>query len=155
MNVFLFLADGFEEIEAVTTIDVLRRGGVEVQVVSIGDDLVITGAHHIAVKADVLFGDVDFKDAKLLILPGGMPGTTNLGNHAGLTKLLLNQNKKGGLIAAICAAPSILGKLHLLRNQTAVVYPGFEEYLSEAYIGKENVVTSCNILTARGPCFSL
>lgn len=151
MNVFLFLANGFEEIEAVATIDVLRRGGVTLTTISIHDTLQVTGAHEMVLQADELFTDVDFSKAEMLILPGGMPGTTNLGNHSGLTKLLLNQNKKGGLIAAICAAPSILGKLHLLRNQTAVCYPGFEDQLLEAYIGKEDVVISGNIITAKGP----
>ena len=149
--VYLFLADGFEEIEAVATVDVLRRGGVDLKTVSVGDTLTVTGAHGVSVSADMLFADGDYANAKMLILPGGMPGTKNLGEHGGLVKLLQEHNKKGRWIAAICAAPSILGKLLILRNQQAVCYPGFEDALVEAYVRKERVMVSGNIVTSRGP----
>jgi 4-methyl-5(b-hydroxyethyl)-thiazole monophosphate biosynthesis len=87
----------------------------------------------------------------MLILPGGMPGTLNLGEHLGLTTLLRDHNKKGRWIAAICAAPSILGKMHILRNQQAVCYPGFEDQLEEAFVSKDRVMVSGNIVTSRGP----
>lgn len=153
--IHLFLATGFEELEAVGTIDVLRRAEIEVTTVSITDEHAVVGAHNIPVVADKLFAEVDFSGSQMLVLPGGMPGTLNLGEHHGLMQLLKEQNKRGGKIAAICAAPSILGKMHILRNQQAVCYPGFEDQLEEAFIGKDNVVVSGNIITSRGPGFAV
>lgn len=152
---YLFLAQGFEEIEAVAVIDVLRRAGVDTTTVSITDDRLVAGAHNVTIQADALFSELNFSDARLLILPGGMPGTANLGGHSGLMQLLKDHNRRGGKIAAICAAPSILGKMHMLRNQQAVCYPGFEHELVEAFIGKDNVVVSGNIITSRGPGFAM
>lgn len=153
--VYLFLATGFEELEAVATIDVLRRAEIELTTVSVTDEHVVLGAHNVPLIADKLFSEVNCVGAQMLILPGGMPGTLNLGEHQGLTQLLREHNKRGGKIAAICAAPSILGKMHILRNQQAVCYPGFEEQLEEAFIAKENVVLSGNIITSRGPGFAM
>lgn len=149
--VYLFLGTGFEEVEAVATIDVLRRAEVELTTVSVMNDRLVEGAHGVGIMADKMFDEVDYSKAKMLILPGGMPGTLNLGAHVGLVDLLREQNKKGRWIAAICAAPSILGKIHLLRNQQAVCYPGFEDQLEEAFISKERVMVSGNIVTSRGP----
>lgn len=146
---FVFLAEGFEEIEAIATIDILKRAEVDVVSVSVGSTLEVTGAHGITVKADALFEEEVFLDAQCLILPGGMPGTTNLEAHRGLNKLLVEQNKKGGLIAAICAAPMILGKNYLLRNHDAICYPGFESHLDSAFISKLSTVKSGNIITAK------
>ena len=149
--VYLFLGTGFEEVEAVATIDVLRRAEVELTTVSVMNERSVEGAHGVCIEADKMFDDVDFSKAEMLILPGGMPGTLNLGKHEGLLALLREQNKKGRWIAAICAAPSILGKMHLLRNQQAVCYPGFEDQLDEAFVSKERVMVSGNIVTSRGP----
>ncbi len=149
--VYLFLADGFEEVEAIATVDVLRRGGVEIKTVSINGGFTVKGAHGVSVDADMLFDEAECADAKMLILPGGMPGTKNLGEHQGLIKLLQDHNKKGRWIAAICAAPSILGKLLILRNHQAVCYPGFEDALVEACVKRERVMVSGNIVTSRGP----
>ena len=149
--VYLFLGTGFEEVEAIATIDVLRRAEVELTTVSVMNTLSVEGAHGVCVEADKMFDEVDFSNAEMLILPGGMPGTLNLGEHVGLTTLLREHNKKGRWIAAICAAPSILGKMHILRNQQAVCYPGFEDQLEEAFVSKDRVMVSGNIVTSRGP----
>ena len=149
--VYLFLATGFEEVEAVATIDVLRRAEVELTTVSVMNERAVEGAHGVRIEADKMFDEVDFSGADMLILPGGMPGTLNLGEHMGLTTLLRDHNKKGRWIAAICAAPSILGKMHILRNQQAVCYPGFEDQLEEAFVSKDRVMVSGNIVTSRGP----
>src|ERR1035437_5610510 len=114
MKVFIFLADGFEEIEAIAPIDIFRRADIDVTTVSISNEKSVRGAHNITVQADCLFKEVDFSTNDLLYLPGGMPGTRNLDAHEGLKNLLLKQADNNKKIAAICAAPSILGKLGLL-----------------------------------------
>ena len=149
--VYLFLGTGFEEVEAVATIDVLRRAEVELTTVSVMGERSVAGAHGVRIEADKMFDEVEFLNSDMLILPGGMPGTLNLEAHAGLANLLREQNKKGRWIAAICAAPSILGKMHLLRNLQAVCYPGFEDQLEEAFVSKERVMVSGNVVTSRGP----
>lgn len=149
--VYLFLGTGFEEVEAVATIDVLRRAEVELTTVSVMNERAVEGAHGVRIEADKMFDEVDLSKAEMLILPGGMPGTLNLGAHEGLVASLREQNKRGGWIAAICAAPSILGKMHLLRNRGAVCYPGFEDQLEEAFVSKDRVKVSGNIVTSKGP----
>ena len=149
--VYLFLGTGFEEVEAVATIDVLRRAEVELTTVSVMNERIVEGAHGVRIEADKMFDEVDCTNAEMLILPGGMPGTLNLGEHEGLINILREQNKRGGWIAAICAAPSILGKMHLLRNREAVCYPGFEDQLEEAFVTKDRVKVSGNIITSKGP----
>jgi len=150
MKVFLFLADGFEEIEAMAPVDIFRRAGIEVMTVSISDEKLVRGAHNISIMADSLFSETDFSDNDLLYLPGGMPGTKNLDAHEGLKKLLLKQASSNKKIAAICAAPSILGKLGLLNGKEAICYPGFEDQLTGAVLSKEKVVKSGAISTAKG-----
>ena len=108
-KVYVFLADGFEEIEGLTVVDLLRRAGAEVTTVSINGTKKVCGSHNIRLEADALFEETDYSDAAILVLPGGMPGTKHLGAHKGLTELLLKVNEAGGGIAAICAAPSVLG----------------------------------------------
>ncbi len=150
-RVFLFLASGFEEIEAVATIDILRRAQIDITVVSITGQKTVKGAHGITIEADSLFEQTDFNSGNMLILPGGMPGTKNLELFAPLSKLIGEYYKKGKFLAAICAAPSILGKMHLLRNEEVICYPGFEEFLNEAVISKQKVIRSNKIITAKGP----
>ena len=150
MKVYAFLADGFEEIEAITPIDLLRRAGVDVCTVSVHASKAVSGAHGMTLMADALYEECDFTDADLLFLPGGMPGTTNLEAHAGLCELLRQHNEEGKLIAAICAAPSILGKLGLLEGKKATCYPGFENFLGESDTDA-SVVISDNITTGEGP----
>lgn len=150
MLVYLFLANGFEEIEAITPIDILRRANINIKTVSISDTKEVTGAHGIITQADLLFTEVDFSINDMLILPGGMPGTKNLDAHQALKALLTKQYEKGGKIAAICAAPSILGKIGILVGKEAICYPGFEDALTGALISKHLVVKSENIITAKG-----
>jgi len=151
MNFFLFLAEGFEETEAVVTLDILRRGGLEVITVSVTGRNTVTGAHGIAVVADQLFDETDFSEAEMLVLPGGNPGTENLSVHDGLRALLLRFGSEGKRMAAICAAPSILGELELLEGKRAAVYPGCENALKGAIVIDAPVVKDGNIITAKGP----
>ena len=145
---YLFLTHGFEEIEAVETIDILRRADLPLTTVSVEDALEVKGAHNVVVKADALLSETDFNDAKMLILPGG---TVRLFDFEKLTNLLIEHNHNGGLIAAICAAPSILGKLGILEGKTATCYPGFEQYLTGAQVVDKRVVKCGNIITGKGP----
>lgn len=149
-NVYVFTADGFEEIEGLTVVDLMRRAGAQVRMVSISDGLAVKGSHGIEIKADTFFDDVDFDQADLLVLPGGMPGTLHLGEHEGLTGLLQDFAAKGKRVAAICAAPSVLGGLGLLKGKRAVCYPGFEDKLTGAQVEMEEVVTDGCITTSRG-----
>lgn len=148
-NILLFLADGFEEIEAITAIDIIRRGEIEVITVSINKTLQVKGSHGIIVLADELIEDVNFNDSKMLILPGGMPGTLNLEKNIILKEKIELFHKNRKYIAAICAAPSILGKLGILDGKKAVSYPSFEKFLYGATIG-EKIEMDGNIITATG-----
>jgi DJ-1 family protein len=151
----IFLATGFEEIEAIATIDVLRRGNVPVTIVSITKELKVTGAHNINIVADALFEDVAFDGSELLILPGGMPGAQNLQNHRVLGKLLQSHFKQNKLVAAICAAPKVFGHLNILNGKKATCYPGFENELLGAVLSDEGTVRDGNVITAKGPAFAI
>lgn len=147
---YVFLAEGFEEIEALTQTDVLKRAGIDVINVGVTGEFV-KGAHGIVVKSDISLSDAFEKnDAEGIILPGGMPGTTNLFESEKLNIMIKKAYDEKKLIAAICAAPSILGKLGLLKGKKATCYPGFEETLFGAKISKKNVVKDENIITSRG-----
>lgn len=146
----VFLADGFEEIEGLTVVDLLRRAGIETQTVSVTGSREITGSHKIPVRADILFEDADVSAAELYVLPGGMPGTKRLAAHESLGKLLLDAAASGKKVAAICAAPSVLGGLGILKGKRAACYPGFEDQLTGAEVSMEQVVVSGNIITSRG-----
>lgn len=149
---YVFFADGFEEIEALSTVDVLRRAGMNVVTVSVHDDTLVTGAHGVPVEADALFEDLDFADAQWLILPGGMPGATNLRNCEPLCDLLLEHYNKGGWVAAICASPTIVfGPLGILKEHEAVCYPGMESTLNCRTMKQDFVVVSGNVVTGKGP----
>lgn len=153
---YLFLADGFEEIEALTPVDVLRRAGMKVNTVSISSSRQVTGAHGVNVMADLVFDPVLFKSIDWLILPGGMPGASNLYDFAPLQGLLKAHDKEGGKIAAICAAPAVvLGQLGLLEGQKATCYPGFEELCKGAEMIDEPVVVSNNFVLGNGPANAL
>lgn len=147
--IYLFLADGFEEIEALTVVDLLRRAELEIQTVSIKSDRLVTGAHKIPVVADITFEDISTDHIDAIILPGGMPGTTNLSKHKDLSKLLLEQHANKRFIAAICAAPSILGDLGILEGRQAVCFPGFESRLKGATVGEDKVVRDGHVITSK------
>lgn len=148
---FVFIATGFEETEAIGTVDVLRRGGIETYTVSITGGKQVSGAHGINVVTDLLFEEADFSDADALILPGGMPGSNNLNAFEPLKELLLEQYRKEKTVAAICAAPLVLGGLGLLKNRKATCYPGFELKLIGAEVTQDVAVTDGHVITGKGP----
>ena len=149
-KVYIFLAEGYEEIEALTVVDLLRRANINITMVSVTGSELVTGAHGITTIADILFEDTEFKDADMLVLPGGMPGTVNLSKHDGLSRLLKVFHEKGKDLAAICAAPRILGTKGLLSGKNATCYPGNEESLIGARYQDADVVTDGNIITSKG-----
>lgn len=150
--IYIFMADGFEETELTAPADILIRAGHEVKLVSVNGDMTVAGAHGIRYAADLAFDDCDFSDSELLILPGGMPGTANLQEHEGLKKLLTETHAAGGRIAAICAAPSVLGAYGICEGKSVTCYPGFEDKLTgAAKAGGFKVVTDGNITTSKGP----
>ena len=147
---YVFLADGFEEIEALTVVDILRRDNILTETVSITDNKQVTGAHMITVIADRTISEIKTSEAALLVLPGGMPGTLNLKECAKLTEMLTEFNSTNRRIAAICAAPTVLGELGMLEGKKAVCYPGMEDKLKGAIVSADEVVTDGNITTSRG-----
>ena len=151
MNALVFLATGFEELEAVGTIDILRRGNIETTTVSVTGNKTVTGVHNIQVIADELFENIDCSTYDALVLPGGGPGSEMLNKHDGLRKAIAEHNEKGKLIAAICASPRVFGSMGLLNGKKATCYPGIEPELIGATILNESTVTDGNIITGRGP----
>lgn len=149
-NTAIFLAEGFEEIEGLMVADLLRRAGIKVDLVSISDSLIVTGSHQISITADKLMKEIDFNDYGLLVLPGGMPGTMRLGECSMLGEELIKACEKGKRIAAICAAPTVFGKLGLLKGRRACCYPDMEEGLIGAEVSFEQVTVDGNIITSRG-----
>lgn len=148
--IYLFLAEGFEEIEALTPVDVLRRAGLEVKTVAVGESKTVKGAHGIEVIADILESELKNDVPEAIILPGGMPGTTNLEGSEAVINTLMQSIINGSLVCAICAAPSILGIMGCLKHKNATCYPGFEEYLDGATFTDERVIRDGNIITAKG-----
>lgn len=146
--IYLLLADGFEDTEALCPLDLLRRGGLTVRTVGVTGKLV-RSSHGVTVTADILPDEVE-NDCDLLLLPGGMPGAKNLDESPVTDRLIESAVKRGGRIGAICAAPFILGKRGLLDGKRAVCFPGFEGFLTGATVVKDNVVTDGNITTAIG-----
>lgn len=150
----IFIGVGFEEIEVITTVDVLRRGGMDVDLITVSGNEDVEGAHQIHVKCDRLFYNVDYTEYDILILPGG-PGIENLKKHEGLMNLIPSFYNDGKKIAAICAAPSILGELGLLEGVTAVCYPGYEDRLIGANVGYLPVVMDGRIITAKSAGYAM
>ena len=146
----IFLADGFEEIEALTVVDLLRRAGIEITTASIMGRKSVEGSHKITVEADALLEDLDFDSFDMLILPGGMPGTTNLDNCAPLKAQIQKFADAGKLLAAICAAPTVYGGMGLLKGKKATCYPGREGDLTGAEVQTTEVVKDGNFITSRG-----
>ena len=154
-KIFVFLADGFEEIEALAPVDILSRGGQDVYTVSTNGSSWVTGSHGITVKADMLFEDAPLEQADMLLLPGGMPGSKNLDEHEGVCEALVAQDQRKGRIGAICAAPMVLGHLGLLKGRRATCSPGFESHLTGAEYTKELYTIDGHIITGEGPAASL
>ena len=145
----LLLADGFEEIEALTPVDLLRRAGLDVKTIAVNGSCA-TGSHGITVKCDLNCEEADLSDISMAIFPGGMPGSTNLDASPFTDKVIDAVQKNNGRLAAICAAPLVLGRRGLLKGKKATCYPGFEKELVGATVVNESVVTDGNITTARG-----
>lgn len=154
-KVYEFLANGFEEIEALAPVDILRRGGVDIKTVSITGSNMVESSHGVTIKADLKFEDAEFGDADMLLLPGGMPGSTNLNSHEGVRNALLAQASSGKRIGAICAAPMVLGSLGLLKGKKATCSPGFQKYLTGAEYTGELYQEDGLIITGEGPAASL
>lgn len=152
-KIYVFMADGFEDVEALIPVDVLRRGGVDVTTVSVmGDSQVVESAHGVQIVADALMDDCDFSDADLLLLPGGMPGASNLYNHPGVREALNNQAASNKRIAAICASPAVvLAQMGLLEGCNVTCYPGFEQMLRGARYTGALCTVDGNITTGEGP----
>ncbi len=146
----IFFADGCEEIEGLAVVDIIRRAKMDITTISITGKKEVTGSHQITFLTDALFGDVDFSELDGIILPGGMPGTLNLGAHAGVTAQVKAFAEAGKLVCAICAAPSVLGACGILNGKKATCHPGFEEKLTGASVSYDNVVTDGNVITSRG-----
>ena len=146
----VFFGTGYEEIEALTVVDLLRRVGIETVCVAIDNESYVTGSHNICVAMDTGIDMLDFDCFDILVCPGGMPGTKKLEACTKLTEQLHKFYENGKLIAAICAAPSIFGHMGLLKGKKACIYPGMETELSEAEVCFDKVVKSGNIITSRG-----
>ena len=149
--IYLFFATGTEEVEALATVDIIRRAGLPLQIVSITGEPIVTGAHGIRVEADALIEDIDFSIADMLILPGGMPGATNLAAHQLLNEQIMEHAATGKPLAAICAAPLVYGRLGLLAGKRATCYPGFEGELAGATYTAALVEQDGQFITGKGP----
>jgi len=148
----IYLAEGFEEIEALTTADILRRADIKVDLVALGGNLQVTGAHNIKVIADILIEEIILETYNIMILPGGMPGTVNLDSSNILKKQIIDFDLEEKYIAAICAAPLVIGKMGFLENREATCYPGVESQLFKAiYRDDLDVIVDGNFITSRGP----
>jgi 4-methyl-5(b-hydroxyethyl)-thiazole monophosphate biosynthesis len=148
--VYVHLAEGFEEIEVTTIVDILRRAEIETKTVSIGEKRVV-GAHGVPITADLVFEEADYSTCDMIVLPGGIPGTTNLQEHKGLRESILAFASVNRWIAAICAAPMILGELGILEGKKATIYPGMEEYLVGATPLSDPVVVDGKVITSKSP----
>lgn len=149
MKAVVFLADGFEECEALIVVDILRRAGVDTVMASVMEDLTVDSSRHIKVQADAMAAEVEFGDADLIVLPGGRLGIENLGESA-LVKDMCREFAAGKLVAAICAAPSLLAGLGLLEGKRSTCHPDFESQMAGAVLADESVVIDGNIITGQG-----
>lgn len=146
----IFLADGFEEIEALTVVDLLRRANIEISTVSIMGRKNVTGSHNITVEADALLEETDFDSLDMLILPGGMPGTTNIADCKALTDKIKEFDENDKMLCAICAAPTVFGKLGILKGKKACCFPGREDDLLGADVQTSSVTKDGHFITSRG-----
>lgn len=149
-DALIFLAPGYEEVEMLTVVDMLRRAGIEIDMISTTDTLEVTSSHNVTVKADRLFKDADFDTAKMIILPGGIPGTPNLLAYKPLTEKIMEFKENGKFLSAVCAAPTVYGELGILKEHKATCYPGHETKLHCAEYIKEAVVVDGQFITSRG-----
>ena len=149
-KVCVLLADGFEEIEGLTVVDLLRRARIYVDTISVMDDYIVHGAHGINVQTEDLFAEVDFEEFDMVVLPGGMPGTLNLKEHDGVRHVIRKYADEGRLVGAICAAPTILSNLGILEGKHVTCYPGVTDQIEGATLIRTAVVIDGNIITSQG-----
>ena len=154
--IYVYLAEGFEEIEALTAVDVMRRAGIEVETVSITGEKLVRGTHGISVEADILYEETDHAKCDMIVLPGGLPGADYLNEHEGLAKHIKcfagDESKK---LAAICAAPQVFGTCGVLEGKKATIYPSMESHLGAGQATDENVTVDGNIITGMGPALAM
>ena len=150
LKVYIFLADGFEEIEALTAVDLLRRAQIYVDTVSITEEYTVHGAHGINVQTEDLFEEVNFVESDMIVLPGGMPGTLNLDAHSGVRRVVKDFFEEGKYIGAICAGPTVLANLGLLKGKRITCHPTVEQDIQGAVITKVPVTVDNNVITGRG-----
>lgn len=155
MNVLLFLADGFELVEAMTPLDLLRRAGAKVTTVSLGDNTAVISSNGVLLHADTTLAETGAVAPDLIVLPGGMPGASNLRNSKRVCDMVADAVRDGRAVGAICAAPMVLGELGLLEGISATCFPGFEDSLKGARLSSERVVRDGKIVTAAGMGVSL
>lgn len=156
MKIIVFLADGFEEVEALTVVDYLRRVDIEVDMVSITQKTEVVGAHSIKVLADKVIEDIkDLNDYHGLVIPGGLPGATNLRDNKDVIEIIKDMNGKDKLIGAICAGPIVLERAGIIKDKNVTSYPGFEDQLTSSSYIQESVVRDGNIITSRGPSLAV
>lgn len=151
MKIFIILAEGFEEIEAVTVIDILRRAGVDAGFVALNNDIHVKGTHGIEIKADNTFTNTNFDEGDMIVLPGGLIGMQNLDASAELENIILEYNKLGKWLAAICASPTVFAHKGILKNKKATIYSGMGEGLEGVKWIPDSVVVDGNIITSKGP----
>ena len=150
-SICIFLAEGFEEMEAMFPLDIMRRGGLNVKTVSVTGEKTVVSSHQVPIVADMLFEDLKEEDVEMIVLPGGLPGATNLDAHAGLDKLIMDFAAAKKPLAAICAAPMVYGKRGLLKGKKATCYPGFDKYLEGAEYTGNMVEVVDNFILGKGP----
>lgn len=149
-KVAIFLADGFEEIEGLTVVDLLRRANIGIDMISITGSEKVCGSHNIEIKADLLIEAANLSEYDMIVLPGGMPGTKNLAKHEGVKAAILSFKEAGKKLAAICAAPTVYGEMGLLKDKTACCYGGMEDGLKGANVSFDNVCVDGQFITSRG-----
>lgn len=154
--VYVYIAEGFEEVEALTIVDILRRANIEVETVSITGESFVVGTHGIKIETDIIYEETDHESCEMIVLPGGLPGADYLAEHEGLANHIKcfsdNDDKK---LAAICAAPQVFGKCGILNGRKATIYPGMEDYLNGGEPTDENVSVDGNIITGMGPALAM
>ncbi|MGN1414531.1 MAG: DJ-1 family glyoxalase III [Anaerovoracaceae bacterium] len=153
--VLIHLAAGFEEVEALTAADLLRRAKIDCRLVSVTGERVVAGAHGIRVEADCLFEEADYAACQMIVLPGGLPGAHGLRDHEGLGREIVRFSEEGKPLAAICAAPLVLGYRDVLQGRKATIYPGMEDHLTGGIHVDRPVVRDGNLITGQGPAFAM
>ena len=153
--VYVHLATGFEEVEALTIVDVLRRAEIGVQTVSVTGEKMVAGTHGINVEADIVYDEADYENCEMIVLPGGLPGADNIQAHEGLAEHIKSFADNGKKLAAICAAPMVFGACDVLKGKKATIYPSMENCLTGAEATGENVTVDGNIITGMGPAIAM